>query len=158
PNNNTANIVGIVTFEYCLHCVWAQASNAYAFCRIANMPEPDAPTVNVTLSHEISVPPGAPVFGMAIMADQDAPAFPAGAQVTLTDPSGLVYNQGQNTNTVCAVTSGGQLWALMVIDPASGVWRLSVTVPSTTAFHLTMQTVPTSAVVQTSRQALEPLF
>ncbi len=91
------------------------------------------------------------------MADQDTPAFPAGVRVTLTDPSGAIYDQDQNTSIVFAALSSGQLWALMVIKPATGIWRVSVTAPTATAFRLTMQTVPTAAVVQTSRQALQPL-
>lgn len=157
-NTNMASIVGSVSFEYCLDCVWAQASNHYAFCQIENKRSPSAPVMNVTLSHAIYVPAGATVFGMAIMADQDTPAFPVGAQVTLSDPSGVVYRGNQNTNTVCAVTSGGQLWALMVINPAVGLWHVTVTAPATSAFSLKMQTIPTAAVVQTSRQALDPLF
>jgi hypothetical protein len=94
---------------------------------------------------------------MSIMADQDTPAFPAGVRVTLTDPSGAIYDQDQNTSIVFAALSSGQLWALMVIKPATGIWRVSVTAPTATAFRLTMQTVPTAAVVQTSRQALQPL-
>jgi hypothetical protein len=157
-NANPANIVGIVTFEYCLDCVWAQASNSYAFCKIANMPDAHTPAMTVTLSREVSVAAGAPALAMAIMAAQDVPAFPAGAQVTLSDPSGQIYNQNQNTDTVFAGLSGGQLWVLMVINPAAGIWRIAVTAPAATAFTLNMQTVPSASVVQTSRQALDPLF
>lgn len=158
PNDNPANIVGIVTFEYCLDCVWAQAANNYTFCRIANMPEANTPAMTITLSREMSVAAGAPALAMSIMAAQDVPAFPTGAQVTLTDPSGQIYNQNQNTDTVFATLNGSQLWGLMVINPAAGIWRIEVTAPATTGFTLYMQTVPSASVVQTSRQALNPLF
>jgi hypothetical protein len=157
-NNNPANMVGAVTFAYCLDCVWAQASNNYAFCQIANMPDANAPATHITLSQEMAVAAGTPALAMAVMADQDVPAFPTGAQITVSDPTGQIYNQNQNTDTVFAVTSAGQLWSLMVVNPAAGVWRVTVTAPANTAFQLNLQTVPTAAVVETSRQALDPLF
>jgi hypothetical protein len=158
PNDNPASIIGPVTFQYCLECVWAEATNAYSFCQIANMPDPNAPAMSVSLSREVAVLAGAPALAFAIMADQDVPTFPAGAQVRLVDPGGQVYDQDQNTDSVFSVTSSGQLWGLMVVNPTSGTWRVTVTAPATGAFHLTMNTVPSADVVTTSRTALDPLF
>jgi hypothetical protein len=157
PNANVLySGFGAVTFRYCLDCVWAQAGNAYMFCSIVNTAGPPSWGM-VTLSREVPVPTGAPALCMSIMADQDTPAFPADAQVTLSDPSGVVYNQDQNTDSVFAALSGGQLWALMVVNPAAGSWRVSVTAPSATAFRLNVQTAPSAEVVQTCSQALQPL-
>jgi hypothetical protein len=158
PNDNPASIVGSVQFRYCFGCVWAEAANAYTFCQITNLPDSRAPTTTVSLAREIAVPAGAPALAYAIMADQDRPTFPAGAQVQLTDPTGLVYNQDQNTETVFATTAGGQLWGLMVINPAPGTWQVTVTAPASSAFHLTLHTVPSADVVATCRSALDPLF
>ncbi|WP_431113332.1 LamG-like jellyroll fold domain-containing protein [Variovorax paradoxus] len=158
PNENPAQIVGPVTFAYCLDCVWAEGANKYAFCQIMNMPDGNTPTMTVSLKRKMNVPGGAPALAFAIMADQEVPAFPAGAQVQLIDPGGKVYNQNENNDTVFAQTSGGQLWGLMVVNPLPGTWRVTVTAPATVAFHLTFNTVPSADVVATCTQALDPLF
>lgn len=158
PNDNPAQIVGPVSYGYCLDCVWAEGANDYSFCQISNMPDGNAPTMNVTLKREMDVPAGAPALAFAIMADQEVPAFPAGAQVQFTDPTGKSYNQDENNDTVFAQTSGGQLWGLMVVNPQAGTWRVTVTAPATTAFHLTFHTVPSADVVATCTQALDPLY
>lgn len=158
PNDNPANIIGRVTYDYCFHCAWAQSDNAYLFYHVANKPGPNAPSETVTVARDIVIPAGAPAFGLSLMADQDAPAFPIGAQIVLTDPSGTTHNQEQNSPNVFAHLSGSQLWTFMAINPASGTWRVTVTAPATTAFHLNVQTVPSADVVDTCRRALQPLY
>lgn len=158
PHRNPARSVGAVTYEYCLHCMWVAGDNAYTFCAIANMPDQNTPDMTVTLARDVSVPTGSRSFGMSILANQDVPAFPSGAQVVLTDPLGNAYNQDTNTDGMFVLTSNGQPWAVMVTNPIAGKWTVRVTAPSRTAFHLFTQTVPTSRVVQTCEQTLAPLF
>ncbi|CAB3759826.1 MULTISPECIES: LamG domain-containing protein [Burkholderia] len=158
PHRNPARSVGAVTYEYCLHCMWVAGDNAYTFCSIANMPDQNTPDMTVTLARDVSVPTGSRSFGMSILANQDVPAFPVGAQVVLTDPLGNAYNQDANTDGLFVLTRNGQPWAVMVTNPIAGKWTVRVTAPSKTAFHLFTQTVPTSRVVQTCEQTLAPLF
>lgn len=160
PTDNPANIIGVVTYEFCLHCVWAQGDNHYAFCHIGNDPTGGNPPPGkqATISRAINVLAGAPALFASIMANETAPTFPAGAQMSVTDPAGNVHNQDQNTDTVFAATQNGQLWALAVLNPMPGLWKVTVTAPSTTGFLLQVQTVPSGAVVETSESALQPLF
>jgi hypothetical protein len=159
PNDNPANIIGAVTYEFCLHCVWAQGDNQYAFCHIGNDPTGSLPPPGeATISRRINVQAGAPALFASIMANEIAPTFPAGAQVSVTDPAGHVYGQDQNTDMVFAATRNGQLWVLAVLNPAPGLWKVKVTAPSTTSFVLQAQTVPSGSVVATSESALQPLF
>jgi hypothetical protein len=160
PTDNPASIIGVVTYEFCLHCVWAQSDNQYAFCHIGNDPTGGNPPPGeqATISRAINVLAGAPALFASIMANETTPTFPAGAQMSVTDPAGHVYNQDQNTDTVFAATRGGQLWALVVLNPAPGLWKVTATAPATTGFSLQVQTVPSGAVVSTSESALQPLF
>ena len=157
-HQNPLQIVGKVAFVYCLDCVWAQADPDFAYCGINNMPEPGAPAMTVTVSRELEVAASAPSLAFSVMANQDKPAFPKGVEVTLTDPSGTVLDQDVMTDTLYARTVDGQLWGLMATPPMPGIWRVAVTAPATTGFHLDFQTVPSGDVVETSNQALTPLY
>lgn len=160
PHRNAASIVGSVSYEYCLHCAWAQGLNKYMFIHIANMPGGNAPAAgqHATVSHAINVPAGAPAFCTSVMSNGIVPAFPAGAQIKVVDPTGHVYDRDQNVEKVFASVQNGQLWALMVLDPAPGNWKITVTAPSHVGFALYAQTIPVAAVVATSEAALRPIY
>ncbi|MBS2027626.1 MAG: LamG domain-containing protein [Deltaproteobacteria bacterium] len=156
PNRNALQSVGAVAFEYCFECIWNTGANAYVFCCISNYTNEHVPSTTKTISKVIDVPIGSSVFGMSILQhDRD---FPFYAEVVLTDPQGRTFNQDQNTETLFTATRRGQPWAVMVVNPTPGPWRVQVSNAGNEEFHLYMGTIPTTAVVQTSVGALTPLY
>lgn len=162
PFQNPANMVGPVLFMACISCVWAAGGNDFAFVRMGNNPNADEATaagaMTLTQSRPVVVPAGAPALAVSIMAAADAPAFPAGVTLSITDPQGTRYSNDVNTPTLFVATSGGQPWALLAVDPLPGSWTIEVTAPSTAAFFVDVQVVPSADVVTTVEAALAPLY
>lgn len=163
-NNNPASMIGPVQFRPCIECIWAYGAKGYAFCQMTNTPGSEqiddlAQAGSLIMTRQVEVPPGTPSLCGGIMAEGDVPAFPAGASVSLTDPSGKTYGQKDiNTAEAFVHTAGGQLWAAAIAKPLPGTWRLAVTVPASTAFTLTFNAVPAAEVVQSVTTALKPIY
>jgi hypothetical protein len=163
-NANPASIVGPVQFRPCIECIWAYGAKGYAFCQMTNAPSSDqtedlAQAGTLTMTRQLEVPAGTPSLCGGIVAAGDVPAFPAGASVSLTDPSGKTYGQEDlDTTETFVQTVGGQLWAAAIAKPAPGTWRLAVTAPAPIAFTLTFNAVPAGEVVQSVTSALKPIY
>ncbi len=163
-HGNPARPYGPLVFQPCLDCVFTGGANGYAFCQIANTPTAadragdDAAADPVSQVHSAIVRPGTPALFASIMSDSDAPAFPAGVSVTITDPSGRTYDKDTSTDTLCVVTRDGQPWGMSVISPQPGTWRVAVTSPAASGFVFQLQTCPASAVVATITGSLTPLY
>ena len=165
PNGNPASIVGPVRFKPCVDCVFTTGANDYGFCQMANTPtasqRADADLLAaepITQVRHVNVKPGTPALFASVMPATDAPAFPAGTAVTITDPSGRRYNADVNTDNVFIVTRDGQPWGVSVMNPQPGPWQLSVSAPPAVGFVLQMQTCPPTEVVSTITSALLPLY
>lgn len=160
-HHNTAVAAGSVTFVPCIDCMWAEGSNQYYFCQMENVPVGAArvagdPTLMMT--RHIPVGRGARSLYACIMADSDAPRFPTGAVVTITDPRGQTYGASVNTGALFVAIADGQPWAFMAIDPMEGHWIFEVSAPASLSFSFQVQLVPTASVVTTITGALTPLY
>jgi hypothetical protein len=165
PNGNAASMVGAVRFLPCVDCIFTGGKNGYGFCQMANVltpaqrTDPDLLAADpISQARHVSVRPGTPALFASIMSTADQPAFPAGAAVTLSDPSGRIYNTDVNTDTAFVATHGGQPWGVAIINPTPGPWRLAVSAPPISDFVLQLQTCPSTAVVPTITDALRPLY
>jgi Concanavalin A-like lectin/glucanases superfamily len=162
-NDNPASIVGPVMYMACIACVWASGDNQYAFGQMGNTPTSEqaaqlADEAAISMSRELAVPAGAPALFGAIMAAGDTPAFPSGAIVSITDPSGATYTQDLNTEAAFVRIVDGQPWVLALRAPMPGTWRMTVTAPAATGFVMRLNTVPSAEVVSTITTALEPIY
>jgi concanavalin A-like lectin/glucanase superfamily protein len=160
PNHNSLRAVGSVGFKPCVDCVYLSGPNHYEFCQMSSTPSPhDAPEAGeITLVRSIDVPAGTPALFASVLSGDDVPSFPAGVSVMLTDPSAHTYRTDVNTENVFVLTRGGQPWAVTIINPMPGPWRLAVAAPATTTFVLQFQTCPAADVVGTVTSVLRPVY
>lgn len=154
PNQNVAQQYG-PTFSPCVSCVWTSGVNDYDFCQMSADGLQDEP---ISQLHTLQVEEGVPALFFSIMSNSDQPAFPTGASVSLTDPTGQTYKQNVNSDEVFVATQDGQPWGVAIVNPQAGPWQVSVTAPPSVGFLLQFQTCPTGDVVPTIEDALTPLY
>ncbi|EGG23494.1 hypothetical protein DFA_05627 [Cavenderia fasciculata] len=134
-------------------------TNQYSFVSVvnhANSKRPDDPAT-IARTQVITVVSGAPILAVSLCA-MSFHTFPAGFTLSMTDPTGTVYNTVQNTATVYVSMVGSSVYQMVVRQPKVGDWVATVTGPVDIPFHLCLSTVPSRNIVPTIQTSLMPLY
>lgn len=115
-----------------------------------------APLVQRTQS--ITVQPGAPVFHASLMTSLDNPDFPLGAVMVVRNSRGEEYHWDMNTHHRFVKAQGNSVWHLVARDPYPGDWHIIIEAPQNVAFHLQIQTLPSTDMLATIQAALGPIY
>ena len=161
PTANGGSANGSVSFIPVFHATWVQgAANAFSFVSIINQGSGSgaqgaaAPT---SRTQTLLVASGAP-FLLACISDPNRIVFPAGAQLSIQDPQGRSFTQGQDTQDVYVGMSGTSVWHLCMRNPMPGNWTAQITAPASVAFRFWFQTLPSANLVGTITSALAPVY
>lgn len=163
PTKNNGVATGSVGFDQIFHCDPAYGGNDYAFVSIANEGTAGARTAAsvagpVTRRQEVEVTEGTPSLLGALVTGVTDFTFPQGAILKITGPGGTVYDQDRNDDMAYVQMQGGSVRIIAVHDPQPGTWIVETTAPGDLTFQLLFQTVPSSNVAGTVRQALQPIY
>jgi hypothetical protein len=159
-NNGVGTSVSFVPI-FCCCCVYGK--NNYAFACTSNaggaVGSPSgSPAPLATRVQPIKIKSNTPGFMVGLVTDTGNIACPPGAVMTITDPSGRVYNAAQNDAGAYVGMSGGSVYAAAFAAPLAGTWLLTVTAPNDTRFHAYAQTVPVLNIPASIAGALAPVY
>ncbi|WP_421903129.1 LamG domain-containing protein [Maridesulfovibrio sp.] len=164
-HHNIATAEGQITFVPVFHCTWAEADNHFSFCGIDNNYVSDyqfvarASNESVTRLQELDVPANTPfIYGGIIDKNKDELSFPTGAILKITKPDGTPLTDQNNGDDQFVYMNGASVWQFMIKNPTPGIWVISVTAQQNVPFTLTVGTTPTINVVQTIKNALDPIY
>jgi Concanavalin A-like lectin/glucanases superfamily len=166
PTRNDATPNNKVAYVPVYHCAWADGGNAFSYLSItspggAPPPGQPAPALDepVTRTQSLSVAAGSPYLCAGVCDDSGLFAFPAGATVTLRDPSGAVYNQDTDEEALYIKTDGhGSPWVVVAAAPAAGAWTATITAPAGAGFSFSMVALPSGNLIDAIEQAMSPIL
>lgn len=161
--HNTGRIEGSVTFVQIFHCDPVSGRDDYAFARISNAFDGEAAResalgASVTRSQAFQVLPGTPALIGGLITGLEDFAFPAGANLSITDPTGHVYSQARADETAYVQMDGDSVRLIAVQNPLPGTWLIKITAPGSLAFEVIVQTVPSSEIPGTIEASLQPVY
>ncbi|NJM32506.1 MAG: exo-alpha-sialidase [Limnobacter sp.] len=135
-------------------CLTTTGDNSFAYLgmMVTNASPPSQ-------SQTLTVASGSPYLSACICGDTGAYSYPAGATVTITDPTGKIYNQDSNTEALFVQTDGnGSPWLLTVANPAAGTWTVTITAEVGVNFSYCMTALPSKDTVNTITQAMAKII
>lgn len=145
-NNLVVNGNNII-FKQCPNCVWLKSYFDSSFMQVLG-PLPQDNSGAYTFSQTVNIAKNSPALFATILDGSGYAKFPEGAILTITDPSGTVYN-GKNINNQSIfsqsenMTSDGKsLFALCINNPLAGTWTVNITTTANLNFEFCLQSFP----------------
>jgi len=143
-NNALAPLDGDAKYMACLNCLVAIGPHDATIIEIGNPGIADN-SKQQSYKQLVYVPPDASVLSAFVCDLNGGVDFPAGLELRITSPSGVVYAGTEViSDTIGAMpnTQGTSLHALLVNSPQQGYWTIAISVPANVAFHFMMQVFP----------------
>lgn len=153
-----------VTFVQIFHCDSASGDYDYAFASVTNDGTKNVESLaaraatEVTRHVEFEVEAGAPAMMATLITSVDDFTFPAGATLSITDPSGKKYDKAQNDDDAFVQMEGDSVKYFAILSPKVGKWIVEVTAPGSTTLNAVVQTVPSASIPDTLEDVLEPIY
>jgi len=167
PTHNNAACDASVTFGVIYTALATSGANSYTYCAITSDPPPAVTlarglTADGSACHRqqcFVVQAGAPVLVAALNAPSDEVMSPVGVTLTVTDPTGKVYNSPEDSDALyVGLGDTGSIAQLVVVSPVTGTWTVAIDGPSDARFQCQVTTIPTADVAATIEGALAPMY
>ena len=131
-----------------------EGDNSYCYCACNSATDSKDRHAS---DHTMNIKEGAPYFYAVLTKDDDSIDFPTGAILTIEAPDGTKYDRDIQEENQLVIMSGSSVRCLIVKNPQSGDWKMTMTVPKGVGFHCECNTVPSKDVYDTMTKTLNSL-
>lgn len=103
----------------------------------------------VNYRNNFQIDSGTPYLYAVLTQNDNSIDFPVGAILNVQAPDGTNYNHDIQDENSLAITSNSSIRCLIINNPQSGSWNISINAPEGVKFHCELGTVPSKDVFDT---------
>jgi len=155
-NKNNLQVTGSASYKPCHRCVWTKGENHYTFLEVVGEQHQESDTIHTIQTFEVTS--GAKGVYGGVVGGGATFDVPDDVAITVTNPSGTIYNFSSNADSLYIEQTNGNLTRFIDMNPVSGNWKVEVSSPSTSVFTFQMHSIPSVDIATSMLGALKPIY